>query len=749
MIEGQRLAKISWDAGSVSFPPSTREDIKMWAKEYPLSVPKKLDGICVKDKMGNTVKSYTFSYKYMNAGKTDSYAHVYKRLMLLTVKDDNDENIKYSMDYYAGDLPAKNSNDIDSWGYSNGINQGANYYFPAVGDVLYQGADKTPNIKYMRVGTLQKLRFPTGEEKIFNYETPTSMTASTLVSRKITASLGSCYIDKVDEEEYENMPRTRTSTIKIDSYTVFEVRGYALNLLTGYSDLSYLYNNESHPVFRVYRVKKDGSKDENWYYSLTAPSEMVNAQEACQYPSYNLGLPAGTYSFEVYSPIKDAYFAIYYSYMGTEVIPGKEFALGSLRIKEIIGTETRSFSYNGYNLLMPHTTSYVYNFRYFQDESYSYSQKYLVQCSQPVTSMSTLKDGYTFGYNSVKECCGNSSVKYEYINDPEESQEDEYPFTPTVLNCKNGLLAKKTTYAGSVCKQMEEYDYDTFDNKQVFGFIHKPNESSIHTYVYDIEQPLMVSMKQTVCYDKDVKEEEIFYSYNANGQLKEKSINNSVGSRSTKYSYPSDKEDELYRKMTEANIISIPIECRNFLEGKVVSAIKMEYDKFFDSYMACAQYEAEINSPIDVSNLENAYAKRNAIGNYSSFGNSREIITDGMSTVLIWAYSGMYPVAQIKNCTYSALIQCLPEETLDMIESKCQPTEADWVDIEKLRDLLPDAEVVTMEYKPFFGVIRQTDQRGFSTFFTYDKAGRLSEEFFYENGKKMLLKKYSYNYQKK
>ena len=54
---------------------------------------------------------------------------------------------------------------------------------------------------------------------------------------------------------------------------------------------------------------------------------------------------------------------------------------------------------------------------------------------------------------------------------------------------------------------------------------------------------------------------------------------------------------------------------------------------------------------------------------------------------------------------------------------------------------------LTLEYKPFVGIIRQTDERGFSTYFTYDNSGRLIEEYFYENDKKMILKKYSYHYQ--
>ena len=180
----------------------------------------------------------------------------------------------------------------------------------------------------MEPTTLQKLKFPTGEEYEYNYEVPTSKTPPTPVSKKITASLGACYTDKVDDEEYTDIPRTRTETIKIDTYTVFDIYGYAENLLIGSSDLSYLYDNESYPVFRVYRIKKDGSKNEDWYYSLTAPNEMINARDPYQYPSYKLGLPAGTYSFEIYSPIKDAYFVIYYTYTGTYVEPGVEVPIG-------------------------------------------------------------------------------------------------------------------------------------------------------------------------------------------------------------------------------------------------------------------------------------------------------------------------------------------------------------------------------------------------------------------------------------
>ena len=653
------------------------------------------------------------------------------------------------MEYYPGDLPAKNSNNTDSWGYSNEIKQGANFYFPAsYNGILYHGADKTPNLNSMRVGTLQKLKFPTGEEYEYNYEVPTSMTPPTTVSHKVTSSIGACNIDKVDDEDYMDIPRTRTETIKIDTYTVFDIYGYARNLLPGVSDLSYLYDNESYPVFRVYRIKKDGSKNENWYYSLTAPNEMINARDPYQYPSYKLGLPAGTYNFEIYSPIKDAYFSIYYTYMKTSVDAGVEVPIGGLRIKEIRGSETRTFKYSGANLLMPQTTSYVYNLQYFQDASNNSSKTYLVQSSHAVAPMSTLKDGYIYGYNNVKETCGKYSVSYEYINEPEKSQEVNYPFIPTILNCKNGLLKKKSIfYEWETCKQVEEYDYDTFDNNKVFGFVYMPHERNVHSYIYDIEQPLLTSARKKTYYGNDFKEEEMYYSYNPYFQLSEKETITSLGTYKDVCLYPSDKNDNLYKQMTEANIVGIPIESQSYLNEKIISANKTEYGKQGNTYVPFAQYKAEMNTPIDASVLKNAYVKRKDLGHYSSYGNPREIEENHTTTILIWSYLGMYPIAKITNCSYSELIQYLPESTLNTIEARSVPTENDWKQIEKLRLQLPHAMTMTMEYKPFVGIIRQTDERGFSTYFTYDNSGRLIEEYFYENDKKMILKKYSYHYQ--
>lgn len=733
-IDGFRLYKITWDAGSVEFKTSEREDIKTWTFGKPSM---KLDEIVIKDKMGNIIKNFTLTYYYMNGSVQGTYAHVYKRLMLKSIVDVSDTNFRYSMSYYAGDLPQKNSNNIDAWGYSNGITQGANYYFPAsYGGNLYTGSDKEPNLQYMKVGTLQEITYPTGEKNIFNYDIITSTAPPTTVSKKIQGSLGACYAYKVDDEDLVNMPKQYSRTLKFENHTIVSIWGYAENLITNSSDQTYLYDNEAYPVFRVYRINKDGTKNDDWFYSLTAPEEMKNLSEQYQYPLYNLGLPAGTYSFEVYAPIKDGYFAIYYSYLGTETTSGTKVPIGGMHIKEIRGSHIRTFDYGGCNLLTPKNTSYRLNLQYFEDASYNYSQDYLVQSSQVIAPMSTLKDGYIYGYNSVKETQGNTSIVYDFFNETEEKQDDSYPFIPTYLNCYNGLLRKKSTYQDNKLKQVEDFEYSTSGMKCVYGFMLHPNESRVHTYEYTIECPQLVHKQTTVKLPNGEMTEETDFSYNSAKQLTEECKTTSHVKHTSKYLYPTDMQDNVSQKMANEHILSVPIETQYYIGEKVIGAKKRDYTLSENIFVPYSEKIAEVSSLTNSSNLSQTFALRKKFCQYSSKGNPREIVIDGLSTIVLWSYVGMYPIIQIKNCTYNQLLSYLSEATINSLENKYQPSTSDWTILDGLRKKLKDAEICTMEYRPYIGITKMTDAKGLSIYYSYDKQGRLSEEYFYENGKK-------------
>lgn len=101
----------------------------------------------------------------------------------------------------------------------------------------------------------------------------------------------------------------------------------------------------------------------------------------------------------------------------------------------------------------------------------------------------------------------------------------------------------------------------------------------------------------------------MYYSYNPYFQLSEKETITSLGTYKDVCLYPSDKNDNLYKQMTDANIVGIPIESQSYLNEKIISANKTEYGKQGNTYVPFAQYKAEMNTPIDVSVLKNAYVK--------------------------------------------------------------------------------------------------------------------------------------------
>ncbi len=696
--------------------------------------------------MQDIIRQYAFTYTYMNGSRTGNYTHVFKRLMLTHITDCLDTSIKYDMTYFDSPaLPAKNSKNTDYWGYSNGSNQGSDYYCPcSYNGQIYMGANKMGNLTSMRSGTLKSLTYPTGETENFEYETLTSTTAPIPIVRDITASLSAFKRYESDAYEDENPPEIMVTTIKIATSTNFQIWAHLENT-TGKGDQSYLYNSETYPLFRVYRLNSDGTKNTDYYYSLIVPWEIETGSEY-DFTSYNLILPAGTYSFEVYAPIRDVYVAVYYQYKSTVLNEGETVCLGGLRIKEIHGTDMRSFSYYAGCQLVPPIISYRYDEHYYQDEENHYDYCYLIQSSDPVVSMSTLKDGYNYGYSSVVESRnGGKKMIYNYYNQPEEYDSD-YPFIPSTLNCYNGLLMSEGVSQGANFLRKIEYEYSNLSFQNVYGFMYRTNEPQFHTYNYAIEWPCLVNKIETNYENNGNFVKETSYSYNSYFQLKEESFLSDGNVYRTRYVYACDKSGGIFDKMNALHMIGIPIETRIEKGSQVIGAKKTDYQDSDGRVLPTSESRTESQSLLSGSNYVNFYRTITAFGQYSSNANPRSVTTDEGTTVILWGYGGMYPIVVIKGCSYAQVLAILGSSFIDTIENKVQPSSSDLLTLNTLRSSLPEANVTTVTYMPLVGITSITDARGFCTYYTYDASSRLVEEFFMENGIKRQLKKYTYNY---
>lgn len=751
VVEGYRLSSVSWDAGSIEFVTSPREDLKEWTWDYTL-LPHKLNKLIVRNKNGNSVKQYTFNYEYMDSTSTGTYSHVFKRLMLKSVVEDFTPNFRYDMTYYPGSLPAKNCKNTDIWGYYNGIEQGEEYYSAGqYEDTSFSGADKSSNFESTRIGTIKTISYPTGEVSTFEFEPITSQTGAYTEMVEGHTTLQVYYEYNTHNDDYD-FPQFSSKYVNLDNSHTFCIYGYGESV-SGVPDQSYMYDSPAFPVFAIYRVDENGVRYDNTpEFFITAHTDLLTGYEH-YYEGQFVRLQPGHYCFEVTSPIKDAYFRFTFNNNEFHEVyhTGETVEVGGLRIKEIRGTETRKFSYSSYARLIRPVNYYVYTLSYFLDASNYSTHTYLVQSSESVAPMSTLKDGYIYGYGAVTETKDeNEFVTRRYYNEPEEYF-DDYPFMPGYLECQNGLLTKETVYKNNSIIQETEYEYASDAGKyhMVYGFIYKNHEANYHPYYYFIYWPHLVNKTTTIheIIGPRIKEES--YSYNDDFQLSRHDLYEGNDRFSDQYLYTGDLNDGFCQAMKDLYIIGVPIERRLLKNNSVIRGVKTNYAQSQNLWLPSAMLMTENESLISSESVNEKYNIETQFTSYTPKGNVQCFKTNMYSTIVLWGYNGMYPIAEIKNCSLQSVKNALGESFINLLETKTEPTESDMAAINNLRSQFPSADITTMTYKPLVGVTSITDGRGFCMHYRYNTSGQLVEEYYYENGQMFILNHYYYHYKNK
>ncbi|WP_163419289.1 RHS repeat domain-containing protein [Flagellimonas sp. HSM57] len=209
VIKAKYLKRIHGDFGEVEFELENRDDLYNWEIHdeitgflHPNALPnaslgtiyatkqRRLSKIIVQNRVGEQIKLANLHYSYFNADKiSDAEPERYLRLKLDKVEiDDRD----YHFDYlYENSLPAKDSPSVDFWGFYNGeTNIGNNNkvlrapsfgryvrYSPGAGApkadnkyVIYEGATRSSNFKYGKIGLLKTVYHPTKGRTEFEYE---------------------------------------------------------------------------------------------------------------------------------------------------------------------------------------------------------------------------------------------------------------------------------------------------------------------------------------------------------------------------------------------------------------------------------------------------------------------------------------------------------------------------------------------------------------------------------------------------
>lgn len=130
-----------------------------------------IDKIDIKRPDGNLLKSYKFNHSYF--GDANSQFPDSKRLKLdsIEIKSLNNALSSYGFEYFSpASVPTLVSKSIDYIGLYNGRQNSVLYPAVSVSGLNFSGSDRSPDFNYAIIGTLSKIKYPTGGYSEFLFE---------------------------------------------------------------------------------------------------------------------------------------------------------------------------------------------------------------------------------------------------------------------------------------------------------------------------------------------------------------------------------------------------------------------------------------------------------------------------------------------------------------------------------------------------------------------------------------------------
>ncbi len=147
-LNNTEVEKVEFDYALVTCPDKLTDD-------------RQLEKLTISRKGGSDLIEFDFTY-HCDSG----------RLMLGSLQQKASNGIleinPYEFTYYPGSIPSFNSNKIDHWGYNNGISGMLPTYNYNTGELNV--LNRESNVTFMKIGTLNKIKYPTGGSVEFQFE---------------------------------------------------------------------------------------------------------------------------------------------------------------------------------------------------------------------------------------------------------------------------------------------------------------------------------------------------------------------------------------------------------------------------------------------------------------------------------------------------------------------------------------------------------------------------------------------------
>ncbi|MGA6119348.1 hypothetical protein [Sphingobacterium anhuiense] len=679
------------------------------------------------------------------------------RLKLDSVKNNNGGVYLFRYNELVN-LPARLSFSQDHWGYYNGKNNANLLPVDPEYDFL-DGANREVDSNYVQANILTRITYPSKGFTDFVYESNDYYSEDPIIG-----------VSTHNYSLYSDRPQVVTFTIPSDA--IVKNAGITIGV-NGSSSGGGGIGNEP-----------EGDE----YFLVSVQGNDGYEQTFTAYRNQNLGIaftPGVTYSmqFSNLGTIRTNVKA-HYDLVTKKPFKGNRLAGGvRLRVQK---------SYSDLTDLKPLVESYTYavgakssgiigykpRYTYYL-EKYSWSdnlgtyllRKSYVQNSNSVDPLSTLQGGsinYPF-VSKIQSFAGerirtDSEFSYYSSNNGAFS----YPLRPVIsMDWANGLLLKEISYKnrnGTLVPLKEIRNSYSIQNEDVFWNSHflsntKPSLDMLRGigYVIAFFRPPSVNGLITNAANFSVNS----YRLESKWIRQDSSVsvlfddqNNSVKTNSV-FNYGDLYNFKPTRIMTtnsngktKSNLLyyvsSIPDNLKNLETAKLISQHRLSQIIFSSDSLGLGKnidqrlvFKDFGNSKV---NLSKVYVKNGSSDEYQkleillydSYGNVREFKDlANSSNVYLWGYGGQYPIAEIKNASYTDVVAVLTQPVIDNLNGITHTEAATNTLIEnamiKLRTdtKLAKAMVTSYTYKPLVGMTSKTDPRGITEYYEYDGMQRL------------------------
>ena len=447
--------------------------------------------------------------------------------------------------------------------------------------------------------------------------------------------------------------------------------------------------------------------------------------------------------------------------------PCTEKTGGGLRVKGIIesdGTNLYSTQYTYSPGILNGEVQYYwgnYQGKLFNGNTYN-AERFFTTSLLPVSNNS---EGGSVSYSNVTERqAGNGKIEYTFSNHDNRMDENSVsidlqksPYSPLSSRImeRGKLLESKIYKEGAVSPfRKDTYQYTILNNNPeyirsvylrrlaLFGsyFVNAVEGSAYKIYIY----PYNVTQKTEYFYDNsNTLQNEYSWTYDSYNQVASYINQNNSNNYKETFKYPYNYQDAIHTLMTGNNMVSPVIEKittrgNNNVEIERIKTNYTDNVNITNGLILPSSVQSSFSGPGNLI-TDQTFNKYDAKGNILQVSGR-----DGLTVCYLWGYKNQYPIAEIKNATYSDVTNIISATDLNTIADKYEPTTNDFNTINNLRNLLPNAMVTTYAYKPLVGLLKVTDPSGKIATYEYDNFNRL-KHIKDLNGN--ILESYDYHYQ--